>query len=194
MIYIIRHGQTDLNVKQVLQGRSDYPLNAAGLAQAEEVAGHFRAWNITFDRVYSSPLQRAVQTANCIAKDAELLIEERLIEMDYGPYEGMSLLEPAPEVIHFFHDFIHHPAPDGMEQLTDVVCRLGTFLEELKSEAEGNILLSTHAIAMKGALEYLTPESNGSYWAKNIENCAIYQTEVIDGSFSIPKELVFADR
>jgi len=49
-----------------------------------------------------------------------------------------------------------------MEQLGDVVKRSGSFLEDIRS-LEGNILISTHAIAMKGLLEYLTPESNGSY-------------------------------
>ena len=60
-------------------------------------------------------------------------------------------------------------------------------LEEIKDEAsEKNVLLSTHAIAMKGALEYLTPGSGGSYWAKNIGNCDIYAADVIDGSYTVP--------
>ena len=50
-----------------------------------------------------------------------------------------------------------------------------------------NILISTHAIALKGALEYLTPESKGSYWAKNIGNCAVYRTELTDGAFLAPE-------
>ena len=110
--------------------------------------------------------------------------------MDYGPYEGMDLTHPAPEIITFFSDFVHNPAPEGMEPLPEVVARLGTFLEEIRDEARGRtILLSTHAIAMKGALEYLTPESKGSYWSKYIGNCAVYKVEVgPDGSFGIPAE------
>ena len=53
---------------------------------------------IRIDSVYSSPLIRAVETAKIIAPEAPLFIEERLIEMDYGPYEGMDLTNPAPEV------------------------------------------------------------------------------------------------
>ena len=60
--------------------------------------------------------------------------------------------------------------------------------DELKAESAGkNILISTHAIALKGALEYLTPESKGSYWAKNIGNCAVYRTELTDGAFLAPE-------
>lgn len=65
------------------------------------------------------------------------------------------------------------------------------FLEELrKRDADcGNILISTHAIAMKGALEYLTPGSEGSYWSKFIGNCAIYTAENRPEGFSVPEEL-----
>ena len=59
MIYIVRHGQTEKNKANVLQGRSDVPLNEAGRQQAEEV----REAGISFDLVYTSPLIRAVQTA-----------------------------------------------------------------------------------------------------------------------------------
>ena len=187
MLYIIRHGKTDLNAKMLMQGRSDHPLNDAGLAQAEEAAGRFRGMGVRIDKVYSSPLIRAVQTAEAIAPDADLVIDERLIEMDYGPYEGMDLNDPAPEVLDFFMDFVNVPAPEGMEPLPAIVERLGEFLEEIKEEAAGqNILISTHAIAMKGALEYLTPDSGGSYWAKNIGNCDIYAADVADGRYTVP--------
>ena len=52
-----------------------------------------------------------------------------------------------------------------------------------------NILISTHAIAMKGLLEYLTPESEGSYWSKYIGNCAIYGADLVDGHYTVPEEL-----
>ena len=190
MLYIIRHGKTELNAKMLMQGRSDHPLNEAGFAQAEEAAGRFREMGVTIDKVYTSPLIRAVQTDEKIAHDAEIEVEQRLIELDYGPYEGMVLRNPAPEVIDFFMDFINVPAPEGMEPLPAIVKRLGTFLEEIIEEAKDkNILISTHAIAMKGALEYLTPESKGSYWARNIGNCDIYASEVKDGRFTVPMRL-----
>ena len=191
MLYIIRHGQTQLNKTFALQGRSDLPLNEEGCAQAREAGRWFTEQGITFDKVYSSPLQRAVKTAQLCAKDVPIILDERLIEMDYGPYEGMDLKTPPPEIVEFFSDFAHNPAPKGMEQLSSVVNRMGELLQEICEEAkEKNILLSTHAIAMKGALEYLTPESHGSYWPKHIGNCAVYFSEVRDGCYSVPEELV----
>ena len=188
MIYIIRHGQTEKNRANVLQGRSDIPLNDSGRQQAEEVRNRLIKAGIHFDLVYTSPLIRAVQTAAIIAEGIPQLKDDRLIEMDYGPYEGMDLANPAPEVLDFFRDFVHNPAPNGMEPLQAIVFRLGSFLEEIREEAaEKNILISTHAIAMKGALEYLTPDSGGSYWSKFIGNCAVYISEITpEGAWGIP--------
>ena len=188
MLYLIRHGQTALNSAFALQGRSDTPLNETGTAQAEAAGLWFRERGIRFDRVYSSPLERAVQTARLAAgTQVPLETDPRLIEMDYGPYEGVSLQALPPELVTFFSDLVHNPAPEGMEPLPDVVARLGAFLEELRPAAETQtILVSTHAIALKGALEYLTPESRGSFWSKNIGNCAIYQAEVRGGVYGVP--------
>lgn len=186
MIYIIRHGKTELNKANVLQGRSNYPLNEEGIEQAKKAAEDLR--EIHFDHVFSSPLTRAVQTAEIICPDIKPVIDERLIEMDYGPYEGSDLENPSPELIAFFMDFAHTPAPEGMEQLSSVVSRAGDFIESIRN-LPGNILVSTHAIAMKGILEYLTPESNGAYWSKYIGNCAAYITENEGGLLSVPKEI-----
>ena len=209
MIYIIRHGQTEKNKAKVLQGRSDVPLNDAGRQQAAEVRERFEREGISFDKIYTSPLVRAVETAQIVAGAAphqivagaaphqivtgaapqQFEVDSRLIEMDYGPYEGMDLTHPAPEIITFFSDFVHNPAPEGMEPLPEVVARLGTFLEEIRDEARGRtILLSTHAIAMKGALEYLTPASQGSYWSRHIGNCTVYAAAVYNGKYGVPYE------
>ena len=150
---------------------------------AEALAG------VVFCRVFSSPLRRAVQTARIVAPNVEPEMDERLIEMDYGPYEGTNLTALPPEVRTFFSDFVHNPAPAGMEPLSSVKRRAGSFLEDVK-RLEGNILISTHAIAMKGILEQLTPDSNGSYWSTYIGNCAVYVTECIDGNLSVPREWV----
>ncbi len=188
VIYIIRHGQTAVNRAHALQGRSDHPLNEEGIRQAEEAGAWFRGQGIVFDHVFTSPLIRAVQTAKLCAPGTEPVTDARLIEMDYGPYEGCDLKNPPAEIVSFFSDFIHCPAPDGMEQLADVVRRTGTLIEEIRG-LKGNILLSTHAIAMKGILEYLTPASEGMYWSKYIGNCAVYAAEISAGQISVPAEI-----
>lgn len=214
MIYIVRHGQTERNNAFVLQGRSNDPLNERGVQQARELGEWFAEQGITFERVFSSPLIRTVQTAKLAAPGVEVETDIRLIEMDYGPYEGADLKEPAPELITFFSDFVNNPAPEGMEPLSEVVRRTGEFIEEVaalsggsmpgstaedaadvssRSVAEagshGNIMVSTHAIAMKGILEYLTPDSQGGYWSKYLGNCAVYIVDDTDGHLGVPYEV-----
>ena len=191
MIYIIRHGQTALNKTRALQGRSDNPLNETGVEQARAVGAWFREQGIAFTQIFTSPLVRAVQTAHLAAgEQVPLTVDDRLIEMDYGPYEGIDLKNPPPEIITFFSDFVHNPAPEGMEQLSEVVARLGSFLEDLRPQAaEGNILLSAHAISMKGALEYLNPASRGAWWSTTLGNCALFRTEYRDGKYTLPEQV-----
>lgn len=193
MIYIIRHGQTEKNKANLLQGRSEHPLNETGIRQAQEAGEWFAEHGIIFDAVYSSPLERAKDTGRIAAGKGSNFwphIDERLIEMEYGPYEGVDLRTPPPEIIEFFSDFVHNPAPEGMEQLPEVTARVGAFLEEIRERAEAEeILVSTHAIAMKGALEYLSPDSGGSYWAKHIANCEVYVSRLKDGRFSVPEPM-----
>ena len=96
-IYIVRHGQTSLNKSALLQGRSDHPLTEEGEEQAIVAGKWLSAQNISFDIVYTSPLIRAVHTAElmtgicCQEPDSvQTYTDQRLIEMDYGPYEGIS--------------------------------------------------------------------------------------------------------
>ncbi len=199
-IYIVRHAETARNRAKVLQGRSNSPLNEAGEQQSRKTGEFFRENGIRFDRVYASPLIRCAQTAGIIAEATEsstegvtagtrVITDERLLEMDYGPYEGASLENPPPEIIHFFSDFVHNKEPEGMESLESVKGRMRGFLDSLKEEPYECVMIATHAIAMKGALEVLTPKSRGSYWSKYIGNCSVYHTSLKEGSFSIPEEI-----
>ena len=151
-------------------------------------ADRFAELGVSFARVYSSPLRRAIQTAQVVAPGVDVQVDERLIEMDYGPYEGADLNNLPPEVLTFFQDFVHNPAPDGMEQLADVVARTGAFVESIAGLG-GDVLVSTHAIAMKGILEYLTPTSGGSYWSKHLGNCEVYTVANGRGRLDVPRPL-----
>lgn len=75
-----------------------------------------------------------------------------------------------------------------------MTARAGRFIEDVARSSGERILVSTHAILMKGILEYLTPDSRGSYWSKFIGNCAVYQCVWRDGAFSVPVEVVDAER
>ena len=191
MIYLMRHGQTAGNKARILQGRAEIPLNETGRNQAENAGKWFREQGIRFDLVFSSPLGRARETAAIAAPEVPVRIDGRLIEMHYGPYEGMSLENPRPEVLAFFKDFAHNPEPEGMEPLEEIVGRAGAFLEEIFPLAqEKTLLIATHAIAMKGALEYLTPGSDGAYWSKFVANCAVFRVEVTPEGYGMPEQVM----
>ena len=90
-IYLVRHGETDWNITGQMQGLEDNPLNETGLAQAAKVAAAFEG--IGIQRVISSKLQRAFNTAEIIAKKLGLPspdVVEDLHERDYGLGGGLT--------------------------------------------------------------------------------------------------------
>lgn len=106
-IWLIRHGETDWNAAQRLQGWRDIPLNDMGKNQAKSVQRFLDQQRIAFDGVLSSDLQRAVQTAQIAFAQHHYPIEQipALRERNYGIYEGhpwQSLTqlpnEPAPKI------------------------------------------------------------------------------------------------
>ena len=96
-LVLLRHGETDWNVSGRAQGHSDVPLNATGQAQARAVAGVLAAYEP--ERLWSSDLMRAVQTAEHVAALTGLPVEKdaRLREYDVGERAGLSLAEFAAE-------------------------------------------------------------------------------------------------
>ena len=83
MLFLVRHGRTAINVGNKLQGRIDHPLDEVGRQQAIEIASVLT----NVDRVISSPLIRAKQTADAFGLPIE--IDQRFIELDYGDFDGM---------------------------------------------------------------------------------------------------------
>ena len=192
MIYLIRHGQTAMNIARRLQGRRDEPLNDTGREQARAAAAHLRAQGVVFDRVISSPLCRAYETAQLLSfGSVPIETDERLMELDCGPYEGMDLRAPSREVGEFFKDFTHAPTPAGMEPLDHVVERAGAFLRDLKGlvSPEETVLITTHAIALKGLLQNLDPRPDGAWWNYPVHNCGGYVFALQDRAYTRPEEL-----
>ncbi len=192
MIYLIRHGQTAMNIARRLQGRRDEPLNEAGREQARAAAEWFRSHGVQFDRAISSPLSRARETARILTGDAlPIRTDERLMEIDCGPWEGADLRDPAPALGEFFRNPFLHPVPEGMETLDHVVERLGGFLRSLRDEIrpEETVLIATHAVALKGMLQNLCPKPNGEWWNYPVHNCGGFVFALENGGFTEPSEL-----
>ena len=116
MFAFIRHGQTDWNRDDRLQGSSDIPLNDVGRAQAHEAAGVLREGG--WDAIVSSPLSRARETAEIVAADLGIELGpayQELVERDYGVLEGES--SSAIVALHPNRDY------PGAETLDSVVAR-----------------------------------------------------------------------
>ena len=90
-IFMVRHGETEWNRQRRLQGRTDIPLNDAGLAEARKAAKALR--DVNFDRIFTSPLQRARKTAEILRGSREIPVtaEPLLIEVSFGVGEGLSI-------------------------------------------------------------------------------------------------------
>lgn len=194
-VYIVRHGRTAMNRRGLLQGRgSDLPLDETGLAQARAAGAWVAGRGLAFDRVISSPLHRAVQTAAAMtgmpADDARIERSDLLLEMDYGPWEGYDLSRHDPAIEAFFADFAHAPAPEGMEPLPHVVERAREFLGGLDG-TDGRVLVSTHAIMLKGCLEALDASAQGAWWSRYVGNCWVYRSVAGQDVTLQPAELVY---
>ncbi|HWH11551.1 MAG TPA: histidine phosphatase family protein [Solirubrobacteraceae bacterium] len=125
-VFIVRHGQTDRSARMIYSGRADIPLTAFGSEQAR-LAGE-RLADVGVDAVYSSPLIRARDTAVAIAlaSGAPCIVEPRLIEVDYGPIEGLDRAAARERYAERFtawrEDPYGSPLP-GMEPLRDALAR-----------------------------------------------------------------------
>src|SRR5699024_2329666 len=127
-LYLIRHGQTDWNLRAALQGRTDIPLNETGRRQAQEARQ--RLEGVRFDAVYSSPLSRAMETAALVSgwPMEKIRTDQRLIEIAFGPYEGKDTHTLGPAFAPFFADPASYQPPEGGESLNSVLERTADFL------------------------------------------------------------------
>jgi probable phosphoglycerate mutase len=129
VIAFVRHGETPPNRAGLLLGRSDAALTDHGRAQAERLAKALAGSGV--ERVLSSPLRRARDTAAPIAAacDRAVEVDDRLIEIDYGDWEGSPFGDLEPEVVTRWRGDGSF-APPGGESLEVVAERVASFCEE----------------------------------------------------------------
>jgi alpha-ribazole phosphatase len=147
-LLIARHGQTKHNLDHRYQGMTDAPLNETGRSQAVQLADRLAGEKI--DVIYSSPLMRSVQTAELLAKIHKLDIkkDERLREISFGEWEGMSYDEihrQSPDLLEkWINDPAHVPPPNG-ETLIQLATRVKSVVDEIKPQhVKDTVLLVTH--------------------------------------------------
>jgi probable phosphoglycerate mutase len=106
---LIRHGETAWNKEERFRGRKNIPLNNSGILQAKLAAEFLSRYKI--DLIYSSPMQRALQTANEIrrGRDIEINIDEGIADMDFGQWEGMKVSEVKKKYPELFAIWLSAP-------------------------------------------------------------------------------------
>jgi len=158
-IYLVRHGKTDWNDKKLVQGHTDIPLNLEGQITAKELAKEFGG--VKFDRVYSSDLSRARETAEIIALEHQLAVEttKALRERNFGNLEGKShsvfpemnqILDSLDDKTRYSYKFDINMEMESDEEI------MSRFLVFLRASAIANlgktILMATHGGVIRAFL------------------------------------------
>lgn len=180
-IYLVRHGQTNLNKQKLMQGRVNEPLNETGIKQA-----HFTKdliGDVKFDAVFASPLDRAITTGSIVAdipKD-QVIIDERLIETDFGKYDKCKYAGMGPKMTLYWALPEIFPAPKGVETVKSMVERASSFLKELETKDYENVLIAAHGGILRAFNGYLLNKKNGIKWRPKMHNCEVRIYESLGG-------------
>lgn len=194
-IYFLRHGETQWNRERRIQGSTPYTdLTEFGVKLAELTRDGFRASAITFDAIYSSPLKRALHTAQIVADGAPIVTDKRLIEMDFGKYEGTSIVNGKytdDNIKACFEDVANYIPPEGAESIDDVVKRLFSFIDEVFLPLENlhkRILVVAHGGVMRALLYKLGHLALEGFWQNRQPNCCVHILKVTNGTIEITEE------
>ena len=151
-LYLVRHGQTELNVKNILQGWQDSPLTERGCEQALATRTAFAARGVAFDHAYSSPLGRARRTAELIVGEGRSIeLVDDLREWYLGSLEGTSNREMPAQ------PWGDYPVAFGGESEAQLRARMVAALSRIMVRPRHNCVLAvSHGSACQEFLEYVT--------------------------------------
>ena len=191
-LYIIRHGETDLNRQGRFCGSTDMPLNERGIAQAETLREPMS--RVELDRIYSSPLERAVKTAECIrnGRDIEIITAEGLKEIHCGKWEtlrrdeiearwpgGIELWETKPDILRM----------DDGETFAEVQERVSRALIDIVRRERGHkIAIACHLMTIQMIMLTILQASIRDIWkvVPTATNTSITTIEIEDnGDFRV---------
>lgn len=193
IFYLVRHGQTEWNLKRLMQGHHDSPLTKDGETQALSLARQLE--NIKFDLVFSSDLLRAKRTAEVIAKEhrLEVKLNNLLRERTFGEYEGKS--EEALEAFNEYIKSLTHSErfnfkfnSKNIESDNEIATRLVTFLREAAFTHPGKTVLAvTHGGTIRALLIKLGYATYNQLHHNAVSNTAYLKLET-DGIDFFVKE------
>lgn len=175
---LIRHGQTYWNRKKKMQGQVNIPLNETGKQQAKALAKQLE--NYEFDYCFSSPLIRAVETAQTVLGDRDIPVvkHELLVEQGYGVCEGQwqRLIYRIPfcRMYHYESRPELYVPPVGAESMQDMMQRAGRALNEVLGPAAKEhdmVLVGGHASIICAILNWIENVPVRDYWKCMLKNC-----------------------
>jgi probable phosphoglycerate mutase len=197
-IYLIRHGETPWNKEKRFQGQIDIPLNDYG-REIAEITRQAMPY-VPYDRVFSSPLVRARETADILLRGREGLqveVDDRLKEFSFGSYEGTLIADVANNPEHPLYDCLWHPdtyhAPEGAESFTDLVHRAQQFIDDrllLLSQDPTchNVLITAHGAFNRAVVVAVGHKDIADFWTIPYYNCAVTILDLTDGRFTLLQE------
>ena len=186
-LILIRHGQTEGNLRRLLVGRTDMPLDDLGRRQAAATAD-FAAAAYQPDLVISSPLVRARDTAGEIGRRLGLPveIEPGLVELDFGDVEGWAIEEALTHHPHMAEilldpDGNDYSWPNG-EMLGDFHRRVVECFRMLGEKHHGHhVIVVTHGGVIGSYYAQIDGRNPNDFTAYHFENCGVTRVEIIDG-------------
>ncbi|WP_294188676.1 alpha-ribazole phosphatase [uncultured Clostridium sp.] len=160
-IFLVRHGETDWNLKGKIQGNTDIELNKTGIKQAYELSNKMLEKNYKFSKIYSSPQKRALQTAKILSENTniECIVVDKLKEMNLGKWEGLAWSEVREnyplEYKEWFVKRRYTKTPNG-ESYEEMLERVLDSLYKIIDDNSDNIVIVTHSTVIMSLQCYIT--------------------------------------
>ena len=179
MLYLMRHGRTDWNVRHKLQGRTDIPLNEEGRQMARDA--HDEYLDTHFDICYCSPLIRAVETAEILleGRNVPIVKDDRLLEMCFGDYEGIEhsfKIPDCPINVIFQDPASYKESVGGAETIEELNARTKSFLDErvYPKIAEGkDVLIVGHGAMNCSLISNVKNLPREDFWSWGLAQCKL---------------------
>lgn len=160
-LFLIRHGQTDWNVKGKIQGSCDTELNDTGIKQAEELSNMIIKNDYKFSKIYSSPQKRALKTAEVLSRvtKVEHVAIEDLKEINFGEWEGMSWKEVEEKYLAEYEKWYmnrRYTKPPKGESYQEMLERVLSVLHKIINDNCDDVAIVTHSAVIMCIQCYLT--------------------------------------
>lgn len=170
-LYLIRHGETENNVKGLFSGWSQAQLTDEGREQARRAGERLK--DISFDRIYASDLVRTVETASLIFPDKEIVYTPVIREINVGSLSGQPYSK-GDELARHSYNF----TPFGGENREQLIARIASFLRELESLSCEKVAAVTHGGLICNLLDAITGGNIGTRYS-TCGNCSVSVFEYI---------------